>query len=57
MFSTGMDLSVFASMEGLASKETCEGRKREALGNIIQYLQDAISAPENCKVPVIGGMS
>jgi len=57
VFSTGMDLSVFASMEGLASKETCEGRKREALGNIIQYLQDAISAPEDCKVPVIGGMS
>jgi acyl-CoA-binding protein len=55
-FSTGMDLSVFASMESLSSKESCEGRKREAVGNIIQYLQDAISAPENCRVPVVCGI-
>ena len=55
-FSTGMDLSVFAEMQKVASKETCEGRKREALSNIIQYLQDSISSTERCKVPVIAAV-
>jgi enoyl-CoA hydratase len=55
-FSTGMDLSVFAEMQKVASKEPCEGRKREALSNIIQYLQDSISSTERCKVPVIAAV-
>jgi hypothetical protein len=38
-------------------KEPCEGRRREALGNFIQFLQDAVSAPETCCVPVIAAIS
>jgi len=56
-FSTGMDLSVFLEMQKLAMKEPCEGRRREALGNFIQFLQDAVSAPETCCVPVIAAVS
>jgi enoyl-CoA hydratase len=56
-FSTGMDLSVFSEMQKLAKAEPCEGRKREALSNFIQFLQDAISAPEVCAVPVIAAIS
>lgn len=51
-FSSGMDLQVFAEMQQIAVLESCEGRRREALSNFIQYLQDCISAPENCCVPV-----
>ena len=57
IFSTGMDLGVFAAMQKLAAAETCEGRKREALSNIIQFLQDSISSTEQCKVPVISAIS
>lgn len=56
-FSTGMDLSVFSDMQKLAKAESCEGRKREALSNFIQFLQDAISAPEVCTIPVIAAIS
>ena len=56
-FSSGMDLSVFAEMQQIAMLESCEGRRREALSNFIQYLQDCISAPENCCVPVICAVS
>ena len=44
-------------MQDLASQESCEGRKREALANIIHFLQDAVSSTENCKVPVIAAIS
>lgn len=56
-FSTGMDLSVFAEMQKMAMSEPCEGRRREALINFVQFLQDAISAPEKCSVPVIAAVS
>lgn len=57
-FSTGMDLDVFAEMNKVMSTEKCEGRKREAIYNLIQFLQDAISAPEAvCPVPVIAAIS
>lgn len=56
-FSAGMDLAVFASMTEVFGKETCEGRKREQLNTVIKYFQDAISAPEKCKVPVIAAIS
>jgi enoyl-CoA hydratase len=52
-FSTGMDLSVFAEMQQVMSKVKCEGRRREAMGNLIQFLQDVVSAPERCHVPGI----
>lgn len=55
-FSTGMDLSVFVDFQGVLAKESCEGRKREAVSHFIQYLQDAISGPENCPVPVIAAV-
>ena len=56
-FSTGMDLGVFQDMDALAKKETCPGRVRESLVHIIQWLQDAISGPEKCVVPVIAAIS
>ena len=55
-FTTGMDLSVFAQMEALAKAESCDGRKREAVMEIIQFFQDCISSPENCRVPVIAAI-
>jgi hypothetical protein len=56
-FSTGMDLSVFAEMQSSGGKESCEGRRREGISKFIQYLQDGVSAPENCAVPVIAAVS
>lgn len=56
-FSTGMDLSVFAEMQSSGSKESCEGRRREGISKFIHYLQDGVSAPENCAVPVIAAVS
>jgi len=56
-FSSGMDLSVFAELHEKATQEPCEGRRREALAHFIQYLQDAVSAPEVCAVPVIAAVS
>lgn len=56
-FSTGMDLSVFADMMKVSAAETCEGRRREAMSHFVQFLQDAISAPEVCSVPVIAAIS
>lgn len=52
-FSTGMDLSVFAEMQKIMTKETCDGRKREGISRVIDFLQDSVSGPENCVVPVI----
>uniref|UniRef100_K3WG46 Enoyl-CoA hydratase n=1 Tax=Globisporangium ultimum (strain ATCC 200006 / CBS 805.95 / DAOM BR144) TaxID=431595 RepID=K3WG46_GLOUD len=55
-FTSGMDLNVFATMQKLASKVSCEGRKREALMRIIDEFQKVISAPEKCRVPVIAAV-
>jgi enoyl-CoA hydratase len=52
-FSTGMDLTVFAELQQVANKQTCEGRKREGVAAFVQFLQDACSAPERCAVPVL----
>lgn len=52
-FSTGMDLDVFAELSNTLSKETCEARKRDALGHFIQYLQDVVSLPEKICIPTI----
>jgi len=57
VFSTGMDLGVFEDMDKLAKGEPCPGRLRESLGHVIQWLQDAISGPEKCVVPVIAAVS
>ncbi|KAJ1434320.1 delta3,5-delta2,4-dienoyl-CoA isomerase [Ochromonadaceae sp. CCMP2298] len=56
-FSTGMDLSVFAEMQQMAMKEKCEGRRREGLSRFIQFLQDCVSLPEQCALPVIAAVS
>jgi len=56
-FSTGMDLEVFQDMDKLAKREPCPGRLRESLGHVIQWLQDAISGPEVCVVPVIAAIN
>ena len=41
----------------LGSLESCDGRRREGISRMIQFLQDAVSAPEKCKVPVIAAIS
>lgn len=56
-FTAGMDLRVFADMQQTLSKEKCEGRQREAVVRVIEYLQACISAPEQCPVPVIAAVS
>ena len=48
-----MDLEVFGSFQSVVMSENCEGRKREAISNFIEFLQDAISRPETCHIPVI----
>jgi acyl-CoA-binding protein len=55
-FSTGMDLSVFVDFQRILSTIDCDGRKREAIGRFIDYLQTAISGPEACRVPVIAAI-
>lgn len=55
-FCTGMDLKVFQEMQMIMEKESCEGRKREGLNNIIAFFQNAISLPENSVVPVIAAI-
>jgi len=56
-FSTGMDLDVFKCMDAMASRERCVGRQNESLMKLITYLQDVISSPERCCVPVIAMIS
>lgn len=56
-FSSGMDLSVFADMQSILSKVTCEGKRREGISRTIQYFQDVISQPERCRVPVIAAVN
>lgn len=56
-FSTGMDVSVFMELNKIVMKEDCDGRRREGVYNSIQFLQDAISAPENCSAPVIAAVA
>lgn len=55
-FSTGMDLGVFAAMQALSARESCDSRKREALFRIISRFQSIISAPARCRVPVIAAV-
>ncbi|DBA00033.1 TPA: hypothetical protein N0F65_002036 [Lagenidium giganteum] len=55
-FTSGMDLNVFGTMQAVMSTDTCEGRKRERLIKVIDNFQKVISAPENCRVPVIAAI-
>lgn len=57
VFSTGMDLSVFVNLQGQLSAIECEGRRREALRDIIIYLQDCVNQCEQLSVPVIAAVS
>lgn len=53
VFSSGMDLSVFSAVQELSNAYDCQGRKREMLLCLIERLQNIISKPERCRVPVI----
>ena len=55
-FCSGMDLSVFAQMDAAMTAEPCEARAREGLAHLIDFLQDACSAAERCRVPVIAAI-
>ena len=56
-FSTGMDLSVFSTLQSVLNSITCEARKREMLKTLIERWQNIISLPEKCRVPVIAKIS
>ena len=60
-FSTGMDLSVFldidATLHSGLEGVNCEGRRKEALQKIIQFLQDSVSSAEQTPIPVIAAVS
>ena len=55
-FSAGMDLSVFGEMQATFQGEKCAARAREHLFDLIKWYQDAISAPERCRVPVLAAV-
>lgn len=55
-FSTGMDVKVFSDVLKLSAKESCEGRRREALVRFIAFLQEAVTALEECPLPVISAV-
>ncbi|KAJ0411033.1 hypothetical protein ATCC90586_003635 [Pythium insidiosum] len=55
-FTSGMDLQVFATMQQIMANESCAGRLRERLMRIIDGFQRVVSAPENCRVPVIAAI-
>ncbi|CAI5726585.1 unnamed protein product [Hyaloperonospora brassicae] len=55
-FSSGMDLDVFQQMQTIAADEPCDGRKRERLLHVIDQFQRVVSAPEQCRVPVIAAV-
>jgi enoyl-CoA hydratase/carnithine racemase len=52
-----MDLSVFSSFASVIGEQTCDGRRRESVIHFIEYLQNVISMPEKCRVPVIAQVS
>ncbi len=54
-FCAGIDLELFMSF-GQLNDLKCEGRKREALLQIIKDLQAAVNAIENCCKPVIAAV-
>eukprot|EP01039_Chlorochromonas_danica_P011662 gene11662-13077_t len=55
-FSTGMDVKVFSDLLKLSAKESCDGRRREALRRFIAFLQEAVTALEECPLPVISAV-
>jgi enoyl-CoA hydratase len=55
-FSSGMDLNVFIAMQKAMAEVSCEGRSREMVMRIIDEFQRVVSAPENCRVPVIAAV-
>lgn len=54
-FCGGIDLN-FLMMMGQSSQQECEGRKRESMREMILGLQDAFTAIEQCKKPVIAAV-
>ncbi|MEL6654832.1 MAG: crotonase/enoyl-CoA hydratase family protein [Bacteroidota bacterium] len=54
-FCAGIDLSTLMNLQRFNSIP-CEGRKREALRKFIFKLQDAISAIEECRKPVLAAI-
>ncbi|KAF0684357.1 Aste57867_23670 [Aphanomyces stellatus] len=55
-FSSGIDLSAFATLQQVLAANPCEAKKREGLMAFIRRLQHVISAPERCRVPVIAAV-
>ena len=56
-FCSGMDLTVFSEMQKIASEQSCQGRKREAILKSIEFFQRGVSAPELCIKPVLAAMT
>ncbi|MEZ4825657.1 MAG: crotonase/enoyl-CoA hydratase family protein [Bacteroidia bacterium] len=54
-FCAGIDLAMLMDV-GKISGVNCEGRKREKLIGIIRHLQEAVSAIEKCRKPVLAAV-
>ena len=54
-FTTGIDLGALAAV-GAKVADPCDGRAREKLRNLILELQDAFTAIERCRKPVIAAI-
>ena len=54
-FTTGIDLAALAAV-GAKVADPCDGRAREKLRNLILELQDAFTAIERCRKPVIAAI-
>jgi enoyl-CoA hydratase len=52
-FCSGIDLSSFTALVGEQSSDACPGRKNLRLHASVRGLQDAVSALEVCRVPVV----
>jgi enoyl-CoA hydratase len=54
-FCSGIDLELLMSFQQLNQMD-CEARKREALKEVIQWLQSCVNAIENCRQPVVAAI-
>lgn len=54
-FCSGIDLELLMSFQQLNQMD-CEARKREALKEVIQWLQSCVNAIENCRQPVLAAI-
>ncbi len=55
-FCAGIDISMLASIRGMAPADRCAGRAREDLRRYVLNLQDVFSSIERCRIPVLAAV-